>query len=91
MEVGLTVRQVIEIVGGWRALHGRGAKSHRLFHGGLGGEGLDLRKGAHPDGDRARHTAGCVGCEKNTGSAVETKPHGGTSTKGDRRRVISTG
>ena len=40
--------------------------------GGLGGEGLDLRKGAHPDADRARHTASCVGCEKNNGSAVET-------------------
>ena len=50
-----------------------------------GGEGLELRKGAHSDVDRARHTARCVGCEKNNGSAVETEPHGGTSATGDKK------
>ena len=46
---------------------------------------------ARPGADRARQAVNCGRCEKNNGSAVETETHGGTSAKGDKRRVVSMG
>ena len=61
------VRQVGEIAADHRtdirSIHGRVTKSIRLFHGARGFEGLELRKGTHPDVDMERQAPRCVGCE----------------------------
>ena len=92
----LGVRQVLEIAGvclNRYAPGTRGASQNgtAFFHGARGVEGLDLRKGAHLVADKVRQAPRCGMCEKNSGSAVETEPHGGTSAKGDEKRAISSG
>ena len=55
-----------------RAVYRNGIAFSRVLP---GGEGLDVRKGEHPDADRARHTAGCVGCEKNNAVRRKYSPY----------------
>ena len=65
---------------------GRGENTPFPWH-----EGVAGARTAHLDADKARQAVNCGRCEKNTGSAVEMEPHGGTLARGAKRRAISTG